>query len=309
MILTVTLNVSLDKYYRVPDFSPGDVNRVEKMIPTAGGKGLNVARVACALGAPVKATGIIGGLTGDLICNLLSDEGIEFEFLKAPIESRTCINIIESEGRSTELLESGDAIGEETVSAFFDHFTRLLDEADVVALSGSALRGMPNDIYGQLTTIAWESGIPTILDTSGERLLRGIEAAPAVIKPNQKEIGQLMGKEEALADDLIDHCMAYVGAGVQCVVVSLGSEGALLITKEGVWQGRPPKLEVVNTVGSGDSMVAAFAVSLRNGDEPEVMLRRAIAVSAANTLTESTGHIRPEDVETIREQVRITRLR
>lgn len=64
MILTVTLNVSLDKYYRVPDFSPGDVNRVEKMIPTAGGKGLNVARVACALGAPVKATGIIGGLTG-----------------------------------------------------------------------------------------------------------------------------------------------------------------------------------------------------------------------------------------------------
>lgn len=102
-----------------------------------------------------------------------------------------------------------------------------------MALSGSALRGMPNDIYGQLTTIAWESGIPTILDTSGERLLRGIEAAPAVIKPNQKEIGQLMGKEEALADDLIDHCMAYVGAGVQCVVVSLGSEGALLITKEG----------------------------------------------------------------------------
>ena len=212
-------------------------------------------------------------------------------------------------GGSTELLEPGDAIREETVSAFFAHFTRLLEGSDVVTLSGSALRGMPNDIYAQLAAIAREAGKPTILDTSGEWLLRGIEAAPVLIKPNRKEIGQITGKKDAMADDLIDHCMAYVSAGVQFVVVSLGNEGALLITKDGVWQGRPPKLEVVNTVGSGDSMVAAFAVSLRSGDEPEVMLRRAIAVSAANTLTESTGHIRLEDVETIREQVRITRLR
>jgi tagatose 6-phosphate kinase len=309
MILTVTLNVALDKYYYVPNFLPGNVNRVAKMIPTAGGKGLNVARVARTLGAPVKATGIIGGRTGDLVCDLLSDEGIEAEFLKAPIESRTCINIIDAAGESTEVLEAGDEIGEETVSLFFDHFTRLVHEADVVTLSGSALQGMSDDIYAELTAIAREAGKPTVLDTSGEKLLRGIEAAPTVIKPNRQEIEQIMGVEDAAADDLIDHCTAYVEAGVRYVVVSLGDEGALLMTRDGAWQGRPPWLEVVNTVGSGDAMVAALAVGLRSGDGPEEFLRQGIAVSAANTLTESTGHVRLEDVEKIRGRVQITPLR
>lgn len=308
MILTVTLNVALDKTYRVPDFTAGDVNRVEKMIPTAGGKGLNVARAVRALRVPVRATGIIGGHTGNLIGDLLTEEGVKADFLKAPIESRTCINIIDATGRSTELLEGGSKVGEDTVSAFLEHFTRLANEADVVTLSGSALPGMPDDIYAQLTEIAGNAGKPVILDTSGEKLLKGIKAVPAVIKPNRQEIEQLMGKNDSSADELIEHCMAYVAAGVRYVVVSLGSEGALLMAKNGVWLGRPPKLNTINTVGSGDSMVAAIAVGLRKGDGSEDILRRAIAVSAANTLTETTGCIRVEDVEEIQNLVQIARL-
>ncbi|MFS0645892.1 1-phosphofructokinase [Siminovitchia sp. 179-K 8D1 HS] len=308
MILTVTLNVALDKTYRVPEFTAGAVNRVEKMIPTAGGKGLNVARAVRAIGMPVKATGLIGGHTGRLIGDLLTEEGLNTDFLKAPIESRTCMNIIDATGRSTELLEGGNEVGEDTVSAFLEHFTRLASKADVVTLSGSALPGMPDDIYAQLTEIAGKAGTPVILDTSGEKLLKGIEAVPAVIKPNRQEIEHLMGKKDSSADELIDHCRAYVDAGVRYVVVSLGSEGALLMAKNGVWLGKPPKLHTVNTVGSGDSMVAAIAVGLQKGDGSEAILRRAIAVSAANTLTETTGSIRAEDVEAIWNQVQISRL-
>lgn len=308
MILTVTLNVALDKTYRVPDFTTGDVNRVEKMIPTAGGKGLNVARAVRSLRMPARATGIIGGHTGKLISDLLTEEGLDADFLKAPIETRTCINIIDANGRSTELLEEGNEVGKDTVSAFLECFTRLASEVDVVTLSGSTLPGMPDDIYAQLTVIARKAGKLVILDTSGEKLLKGIEAVPAVIKPNRQEIEQLMGKKDSSADELIDHCMAYVAAGVRYVVVSLGSEGALLITKNGIWHGQPPKLHTINTVGSGDSMVAAIAVGLQKGDGSEAILRRAIAVSAANTLTETTGCILVEDVEAIRNQVQIVRL-
>ena len=84
---------------------------------------------------------------------------------------------------------------------------------------------MPDDVYAELTAIAREAGKPTVLDTSGEKLLRGIEAAPTVIKPNRQEIEQIMGVGDAAADDLIDHCTAYVEAGVQYVVVSLGTKG------------------------------------------------------------------------------------
>lgn len=309
MIITVTLNIALDKFYKVPSFSIGDVYRVEKMIQTAGGKGLNVARIIDTLGHPVKAIGISGGYTGKLICELLAQEGIEFEFTEASIESRNCINIMSENGVSTELLESGDEVREETVSSFLSHFTRQIASAEVVTLSGSVLRGMPQNIYAQLVAIARKQQKKIILDTNGEYLVHGITEIPTVIKPNRQEIEQIMGIEKASTDQVIDYCMSYINKGIEIVMVSLGHEGALLITKNGVWKGTPPELQIVNTVGSGDSMVGAIAIGLVQKESPEQLLRNAIAVSAANTLTESTGKVQISDITKIYKQIQVSKIR
>ena len=309
MILTVTLNAAMDKTYFVPQLRFSEVNRVAKTIRTAGGKGLNVARTAGLLGAPVITTGVLGGHTGRAIEELLLEEGISFDFMWAPIESRTCINIIGSKGASTELLEQGDPIGEEDVNRLLAHYRQALGAVDVVTLSGSVLKDMPSDIYGQLVSIAREQGKLVILDTNGTYLKKGIEAGPTIVKPNRDEIEYLMGVEDATQDELIEYCNSWMEKGVKHVVVSLGAEGAIILNEDGAWHAQPPKLETINTVGSGDSMVGALAVGLQKLLNSENLIREAVAVSAANTLTESPGRFYAGDLEKIRRNTIVTRIR
>ncbi|WP_153731632.1 1-phosphofructokinase [Sporosarcina obsidiansis] len=308
MILTITLNVALDKYYKVPSLVNGEVNRVEKVIPTAGGKGLNVARVVNELESTVTATGIVGGHTGNLICEMLDAEGLTYDFFKVPLESRTCINIVDSSRNSTEILEAGERIDPDLVTEFLNKVTDLICLADIVTLSGSAMKGMPEDIYYHLISIVKEQNKQVILDTSGNLFAKGILAAPTLIKPNRQEIEQMIQIKNASIEEIISFCEEYITLGVKKVVVSLGAEGALLITGNGVWKGEPPKINTVNTVGSGDSMVGALAVGLSKDYTDEILLRYSIAVSAANTLTESTGQINREDVSKLYEKVTITKL-
>lgn len=307
MILTVTLNAAIDKVYRLDHIRPGEVNRVVSVAPSAGGKGLNVSRVAQSLGSEILSTGIIGGRNGQRILDLLKEEGLKSDFLEAPIESRICLNIIDGAGGSTELLEPGDTVDSQVVERFMAHFKQLTETAKVITLSGSGLKGMPRDIYAQLIEVARDAGKPVILDSSGEWLSEGLKALPTLIKPNRDEMTQLAGSD---LDDraLIDFCRSYIQAGIRYVVISLGSEGALLVSREGSFRARPPKLNVVNTVGSGDAMVAGLSIGLREGLAPGEMLRRSVAVSAANTLNDQTGFVVKEDVEQLYQAIQVDRI-
>ncbi|WP_341302101.1 1-phosphofructokinase family hexose kinase [Lysinibacillus sp. FSL H8-0500] len=305
MILAVTLNIALDHYYYVPHFRIGNVHRVAKQVVTAGGKGLNVARVIHQLQADVKATGIIGGFNGQRILQLVKEDGIAHHFMEAPIETRKCMNIVDESGISTELLESGEQLEEVHLESFIKEFSAMLAEAKVVTFSGSAMVGMPKTVYNQLIALCKTKCIPVLLDTSGELLKCGIEGEPTLIKPNQQELRQLVGGEIASIEDIIRASDKLVNNYVKYVVVSLGENGALLVMKDRVIRAVPPKMEVVNVVGSGDSMVAALAVSIAQGKTPEEMLRYSVAVSAVNTLSEKTGDIDLNKVEEIFSKVEV----
>ena len=166
---------------------------------------------------------------------------------------------------------------------------------------------MPDNMYALLAEAAHEAGKPVILDSSGRWLTEGLKAVPAVIKPNRDELVQLAGTE---LDEpgVVRFCQNYIRAGIRHAVVSLGSEGAILVSREGSYHARPPKLSTVNTVGSGDAMVAGLAVGLMNGSAPEELLRRAVAVSAANTLTEQTGFVVEEEAGRLYQEIRVERL-
>lgn len=308
MITTITLNVAIDKAYQVDAFETGEVNRVRKCTNTAGGKGLNVAKVAKISGEEVAASGFLGGHAGAYVEDMLKAEGVTCDFVHTKNETRSCINILADDGSTTEFLEPGAEIYPEELQQFLDKFPQIVEKSDVITISGSVPKGIGTDMYGKLIAMAKEKGKKVVLDTSGELLKQGIEAKPTMIKPNTDEIEALLGISVNNREELISSARKLQSMGIEVVVVSLGKDGALVVTDEGVYHGKPPKIQPINTVGCGDSMVAAFAVGFARGYEIEETLRYAVAVSAANALTMATGNYKTEDRDRILPQVEIERI-
>lgn len=309
MITTVTLNASVDKLYLVESVSPQTVMRVKEVHNTAGGKGLNVARVAALAGERVRAVGFLGGFAGGYISAMLKDQGIETDFTQISGETRSCINIRDlSTGKHTEFLEPGAQITREDLNAFLKVYRRAVAESEVIAISGSVPQGTPLEFYGELVRMAREAGRLVLLDTSGGLLVRGVKAAPTLVKPNSDEIAQLLGAPAGSREELIAAAQRLHSEGIPIVAVSLGKDGVLVACAEGIFQGTTPDIPVVNTVGCGDSMVAGFAVGLARKWPVEETIRFASAVSTANALTMETGFFRQEDLDRLHNQIEVIKL-
>ncbi len=309
MILTVTLNASIDKRYIVESFEEGRVNRVKECAYTPGGKGLNVAKPAAIAGSEVVATGFTGGHAGHFIEEGLSEFNVKADFYHVKGESRSCINIWdESRKRETEFLEPGFTVTKEDFEGFCEKFRSLAGKADVIAMSGSTPKGLDGEAYRTLISISKELGKTVILDTSGERLLCGIRALPTMIKPNTDEIAMLTGTEIASFEDKLAAAKEVHSRGVKVVVCSMGIDGSFVVSDEGCFRAKVPRNTPVNTVGCGDSMVAGFAVGFERGMPMEETLRLASAISGAAALREETGFYVEEDMKKISEQVEITTL-
>lgn len=309
MITTVTLNASIDKaYYMQKSIENGTVMRVAAVRNTAGGKGLNVARNVKLCGEKVLATGLVGGYNGKYLEFLLKKDKIDYRFEHIQGETRSCINILDPKYSSTEYLEPGCEVSEEEEQEFLKNFPEIIKESDVITISGSVPKGMSKDIYKKMIEQIKAAGKQVILDTSGELLERGIEEKPTMVKPNQDEIELLFNTKIENREQVIHYARELYKKGIPYVVISLGGDGALLVCEKGVFQGKPPKVEVENTVGCGDSMVGAFAVALSRNYEPEEALKYAVSVATANAMSPNTGEFDPKNSEEIREKVKIISL-
>lgn len=309
MILTVTLNVAVDKAYVIEGpLQAGEVMRVKTCSNTAGGKGLNVSKVIGLCGEEVLATGFTGGFNGAYVEQLLTEKGIPNEFVHVKGETRSCINILDGDGKSTEFLEPGAPVTAEEEAAFLRKFETLLPKCSVVTMSGSAPKGLPADIYGKLIAMGKKAGVKMILDTSGQYLIEGVKAKPFLIKPNHDEIAQLLGRPAETMEEMLESAKELHRSGIPYVVISLGADGAAVVCGEGVYTARPPKIQAVNTVGCGDSMVGAMAAALERGYGVEEMLRYAVAVSSANAMNLETGYFRQEDMEENLKQVIVEKI-
>jgi len=309
MILTVTLNASIDKLYTVKSFTQDTVMRVKECNYTAGGKGINVSRVAKIAGEDVTATGFIGGHSGEYITEELVKSGIISDFVKADGESRSCINILdESSGKHTEFLEPGLSVNQKDIDSFYHAFEKNLQSCSLVTISGSAPLGTNKDIYQKLILLADKHNKKAILDSSGELLKNGIKANPLLIKPNAEEMSALMNMPADTEEDIVKAAQKLHNGGISYVSVSLGKHGAILVCDEGIFRGYTPDIPVVNTVGCGDSMVAGFAVGFVRKYTAEEAFRFAMAVSTANALSRLTGHYLPKDAEKVMDKIKIVKL-
>ena len=296
MILTVTLNTSIDKLYLMTGIRPETVMRVKEVHNTAGGKGLNVSRVAGKLGEEVTATGFVGGFNGKYLESLVDNPLVRCAFTHVDAETRSCINCWDlSDNRSTEYLEPGAPVTGEDVARFLEDFDRELAAANVVTISGSIPEGAPENIYCDLIARCRAVSVPVLVDTSGSRLVAAVKEKPAFIKPNEDEIAQLTGRAFSSRQETVRALMDLHEDGIPYVVLSLGAEGALLACDKGVFHGKPPKITPRNTVGCGDSMVAGFAVGFARHLSMAETFRMALTVSAASALSLFTGDFDPAD--------------
>lgn len=309
MILTVTLNAAIDKRYVVEGYQVGQVNRVKECSYVPGGKGLNVSKPAAIYGAEVVATGFVGGHAGNYIEDSLKPFGIKSEFYHVEAESRSCINIWDEINHvQTEFLEPGFTLTEKEFEGFEEKFCTLVTDAKVVAMSGSVPKGLDGTAYQRLVKIGKKAGKQVILDTSGKLLEMGIQASPTLIKPNIDEIRMLTGKTCNDIAEIIDAAKEMHKNGVKIVAVSLGADGSLAVGEEGTFRAEVPKIDAVNTVGCGDSMIAGFAVGMEEGLSLPEMLKKASAISAAAAMREETGFFVMQDMEKLLPEIKITKL-
>lgn len=296
-IVCGALNPAVDKRLHVPNLSIGSVQRASMQESTPGGKGLNVSRAAASLGAQVKAAGFLGGENGEWIQSALYESRIGQEWLYVSGLTRMCLNIIDdSSGTSTEILESGPVVKAEEALEFIGRWKALSEEGGWMTLSGSLPRGLKDNYYAELIAVSRSQGAITVLDTSGTALIKGIEAGPHTIKPNEEEFRQWTGADPRNKEAVRQLASELALKGVNVLIVSLGKEGCIAATGDGeLWRAVPPAVDAVNAVGSGDCFVAGWTVANARGFDIEMSLRLAMAAGAANAISSSTGNISVAD--------------
>lgn len=309
MILTVTLNPAVDKTCTTASLMLGQVNRMRTVTDIAGGKGINVSRILRQYGYPVMAVGFLGGYTGEFIESCMNDIHVVSRFTHIKGETRTSINVIAEDGYVTELLEPGPVVTGQELEEFIDNYKETVKNCELVIMSGSVAKGIPADIYKHLILYAKESGAKCILDTSGEALLHGIEAAPFMVKPNQKELEYLAGHRLKDMEEIIEAAQRLRAGGIMHVLVSMGKKGLVSVTGEQILWAKAPSIKTLNTVGCGDSVVASFAMSTIKREDEYTAVKRAAAISAANAATLENGDILLDLAEELLEKVPVEKRR
>jgi tagatose 6-phosphate kinase len=303
MILVVNLNLAVDQILRIDRLQLGHVHRSKTTLKQAGGKGVNVARVLRTLGEHCVVSGFLGGQLGEFIARGLSQEAIPFDCTPIQNESRTCLILVDSEhGQQTVINEPGPEISEAEMARFADSYCRLLTRAEVVIITGSLPPGLPAGTYAKLIDLARGSGKQVLFDSSSEPLRQGVRAAPFLVKVNQIEAGELLGQpisDLTGATDTADRLRRF---GPTLAVVTLGQAGAVVVSEREKYRLIPPRLNPLNSVGSGDAVMAGLASGLRRGYSTEQMGTLAMGAGAANAL-HGGGHCTAEEIRLLQREV------
>ena len=303
MITTITLNASIDKQYLIDKLEAGTVMRALKVNNTPGGKGINVSKVARLLGEEVTAVGFIGGANGSFIESSIEKLGIRSKMTKISEESRCCLAIIDEDLNQTEILEPGPVVKKEEFEGFIKTYGDIIKNSDIICASGSVPRGVPEDIYKTLITIANKENKKFILDSSGHYLKLGIEALPYFIKPNKEELQIFTGETAENERDIIAQIRKLNKRGIKFVVVSLGSKGSIAGFENKIYKVKLPTVKAINPVGSGDSMVAGFATGIMRSYSIEKLLAFASACGSANAMEQTTGYINVDNVNKLMREI------
>lgn len=284
MIYTITFNPALDYISQVENFKIGKINRTktEKILP--GGKGLNVSTVLKNLGIESTALGFIAGFTGKELKRNIEEKGIKTDFIKVE-KGITRINVKISSNEETALNGNGPEITEEDINKLLEKIEKITKE-DMVILAGNIPRCINNDIYEIICKTLERNNVTFVVDATKELLMNVLKYKPFLIKPNKEELEETFKEKIETKEEIIVHAKKLQLIGAQNVLISLGGEGAILLTTEGKeFYSKAPKGKVINTVGAGDSMVAGFIAGYVKSGDFEQAFKMGIATGSASSFS------------------------
>ena len=308
MILTVTMNPSIDIAYQLPFLHIDGVNRPEETHKTPGGKGLNVTRVLFEAGEDVTAAGLIAGKSGEYLEEQLDKAGISHNFFRISGETRNCIAILH-EGNQTEILEAGPEVSEEDYEDFISFFASEVTKYKAAVFSGSLPKGIRETAYSEMTKICRDHGIPVILDCSGAALEASLKAEckPTAIKPNTDELSQLLKRDVTKnPEELKEALNEKLFEGIEWIIISLGKDGCFAKHGAHFYKADIPAIRAVSPVGSGDSTVAGIAGGILHGMSDEDLLKRANTLGMLNAMEKETGHVNMDHYTELFSKIKVT---
>ncbi|MEV0618510.1 1-phosphofructokinase [Nonomuraea sp. NPDC050404] len=266
MILTLTLNPSLDRTIEVGSLTRGAVIRAAAAHRDPGGKGVNVSRALLANQVRSRAVIPFGGSEGRQLVALLAAEGIDMISIPVAGETRSNVTLAEPDGTVTKINEPGTALTAAELDTLAGAVLDAAGAADWVVASGSLPPGVPVEVYAVLCERFAAAGIQVAVDTSGPALVSALAAGPTLVKPNREELVEATGTPITCLGDAIDAAGKLRAMGARSVLTSLGADGALLIEGDEVWYGTCAVKEPRSSVGAGDAMLAGFLAAGARGE-------------------------------------------
>lgn len=309
-IVTLTINPSIDIFVNVGRVEPTRKMRCSAPKRDPGGGGINVARVAHRLGADVQAIYPTGGAIGKLLQRLVEREGISSLVTPSHVETRENFTAFEEDsGDQFRFVLPGSRLHDAEWQACLDALATVTPQPKYVVASGSEPPGVPVDFFARVVKQAKKMGARTVVDTSQAALAAVLKEGVTMIKPNLAELSEFTGATLDNDKDRIAACRKLASGGhAEIVALTLGDQGALLVTEEKAWRAQPMKIEVASTVGAGDSFLGGMVASLAAGKALDEAFRVAVAASTAAVMSPGTELSHEADVKRLLPQVQISAL-
>ncbi|MDG2917926.1 1-phosphofructokinase [Bisgaard Taxon 10/6] len=306
-VATITLNTAYDLVGRLKRIELGEVNTVETLGLFPAGKGINVAKVLNDLGVSVAVGGFLGEDNVGDFEYLFQSVGLEDKFQRVAGKTRINVKITETEADVTDLNFLGYCISPADWQKFVADSLDYCKAFDIVAVCGSLPRGVTPELFADWLRQLHQAGVKVVLDSSNAALTAGLSARPWLVKPNHRELEAWIGHSLNSLDEIIQAAKKLRMQGIANVIISMGADGSLWLSEQGVVRAQPPKCEnVVSTVGAGDSMVAGLIYGIVNGLSQQETLAFASAVSAFAVSQSNVGVSDRALLEPILANVKIT---
>lgn len=296
-ILTITLNPTVDKSTVIDQLIPEKKLRCEQPKFEPGGGGINVSRGLRRLGSDSLALFPSGGRTGKLLEDLLTKENFNQHSVEVTAETReNFIAVASATNQQYRFGMPGSLISQEEQHAIYSAFENLHPFPQIIVISGSLPPGIEPEFLRKLIKTGKAKGAKVVVDTSEEALKQAVEEGVFLLKPNLGELGRLVGRESLDDQSADEAARELINAGkTEVIVVSLGPQGAYLITKDINEHIPAPTVKKLSTVGAGDSMVAGMVSVLAKGGSYEEMVRMGVACGSAATMNAGTQLFKQED--------------
>ena len=307
-IITITLNPAFDVHCSAEHFEACHENLATITEREAGGKGVNISRALTMNGVDNLALLAVGDANGADFCRELDKDGMTYEAIELKGRIRENITIHTKDAPETRLSFTGFATDESLLEKFEEKLIPMLESGDLVTFTGSVPSGISMAAVKGFIANIKNTGAKVVIDSRSFKKDDLIETKPWLIKPNEEEIAVYLGREIDSFESVMDGAMALYESGIENVMISLGSKGALLVCADGAFIARPPKIKAISTIGAGDSSIGGFLAAAAAGKRSDEMIKTAVSFGSAACMSAGTRPPVPADVAKIYADVTVEKL-